>query len=107
MALVVITKIETKHSLAAFQRESRRGLAFFGRGEEFGPGWPAGEWFAGADAGILEDLRQIEPFYGATGRDALALCFEAQSAFGLFVAGNSDVPDGVFHGVSPGRATPR
>jgi hypothetical protein len=69
-------------------------------------GRPAGERLTRAYAGILEHLSEGQALHGAIGRNALALCFEAQAAFGLFFAGNSDVPDGVFVGVSPGRATP-
>src|SRR5262249_51218814 len=60
-----------------------------------------------ADSRILEDLRQAEPFHLALGGDALTLRLETEATIGLFVAGDSDVAEGVFHGVAyyftPGR----
>jgi CheY-like chemotaxis protein len=49
---------------------------------------------AGADSRIFKRLGQVEPFQIAIGRNALALGFEAQAAFGFFVSGNADLADG-------------
>jgi hypothetical protein len=75
------------------------GLAFLCGGEELAACGPAGEWLATADSGILEYISQVEFFQLAVRSDALTLSFEAQSAIGLFFAGDSDVANRIFGGV--------
>src|SRR5262249_11695279 len=83
------------------------GFALLRGGKQFAPRRTAGERLPGADSRILELLGKVQPFHGAVRSDALALRFESQATVGLFFTRNTDVADGVFHGVAPGRATPR
>ena len=71
--------------------------------EADGPYGPraTGQELAGADAGILEGLGEVQPLHRAIGGDA-ALRFKAQAAVGLFFTRNPDVADGVVHGISVG-----
>jgi len=100
---------DSKAAQPAFLRICRRndGFALPGSGQELTAGGAAGKRLIGADSRILELLGKAQALHGAVCGNALALRPVAQAAVGLFSTGNSDVVDGVFHGVAPMRATPR
>jgi hypothetical protein len=65
--------------------------------------------FLSGRAVMRAEMRLLMANYHARGGNALALRFQAKATVGLFFARNSDVTDGVFHGVAPkgGDATMR
>jgi hypothetical protein len=69
-------------------------------------GGTAGEPLAAADAGVLEDLGQVESLQLAIVGDALALGFEAEATVGLVIPGNADVGECVRHGAFAYYFTP-
>ena len=86
--------------------QTHDGFALFRGGQEFAAPGTTGKRLAATDCRILELLGEVEFFQRAVGSNALALGFEAQAAVGLFVAENTDLADGVLHGVTAHQSTP-
>lgn len=75
-------------------------LGLLGCGQESASCGAAGEGLAATDARVLEHLSQAKSLHIAVSGNALTLGFETEATIGLFLTGNADVADGVWHGVT-------